>query len=87
MHGHLPPQAQPVVTRNQVGLKQRSDPGLVVPAIPPCHACGTILELCWQGELQGAICDFCEMGVCDPRDWNESLPSSATAPNRGTSFS
>jgi hypothetical protein len=49
MHGHLPPQAQPIGTTKQVGANQRSDPGLVVPAIPPCQACGTILELCWQG--------------------------------------
>lgn len=43
--------------------------GPVVPAIPPCHACDHILELCIRGEATGAVCRACWIGHCDPQDW------------------
>lgn len=41
----------------------------VIPAIPPCHACDHILELCIRGEATGAVCRACLIGHCDPQDW------------------
>jgi len=45
------------------------EPGHVVPAIPPCHACDNILDKCSRAELRGAICRYCAVGFCDPQDW------------------
>ena len=44
-------------------------PDRVVPAIPPCHACGDILEECARGGLHGAICNLCATGFCDRQEW------------------
>lgn len=41
----------------------------VVPAIPPCHACDDILDMCVRGEARGAVCRYCAAGFCDPQDW------------------
>lgn len=51
-----------------------SDPNAVVPAIPPCHACDDILELCFRGEARGAVCRMCATGRCDPEDWRNPPP-------------
>jgi hypothetical protein len=45
------------------------DTGRVEPAIPPCHACDRIIDLCINGRLRGAVCRFCAVGYCDPQDW------------------
>ena len=47
----------------------RSAPAQVVPAIPPCHACDHILDLCIAGRLRGMICSYCAAGICDPQEW------------------
>lgn len=41
----------------------------VIPAIPPCHACDDILDLCVRGEARGAVCHACAIRHCDPQDW------------------
>lgn len=43
--------------------------GRVVAAIPPCHACDSILDGCVTGQLRGAICRFCAIGYCDKQEW------------------
>lgn len=47
---------------------------IIVPAIPPCHACKDILELCVTGEARGAVCRACAVGICDPEDWRNPPP-------------
>ena len=46
--------------------------GHVVPAIPPCQACDSILEGCATGRWRGDVCRFCAAGFCDPEDWRRS---------------
>lgn len=50
-------------------VARSNEAGHVVPAIPPCHACDSILDKCVRGELRGAVCRYCAVGFCDPQDW------------------
>jgi hypothetical protein len=54
--------------------------GGVVAAMPPCHACDHILDLCGQGRLHGQICYFCSIGYCDPEDWKNPPDPYGTRP-------